>query len=592
VPNNGYADCLGPPALLYFATSFTDGCAAGQVVDLFELGCADNVGPYEDPPNNVCDGNPCSPATRGKLQTFLDYQAPGVRFSRTWRSRNAPQIAYGGADTAEEGRLPWGWTHSYASRVIVDGSGEPTALFRPNGALVEVFESSTDIYLATDSSGLQARGSGANDITVHLPDGSIEIYGYHFDTGCSAGLHRLDTLADSAGRETTVAYVSECSTDPVEIIGPFGHTLEIIYDEVNIGTMVDRVVEIVGADGESITFDYVATGNGLATGQLQFVTYQDLTVVEYHYDDAEQPAYLSGITDELDVRYATFTYNEFGYAIGTEHIDGYDEWTFTYDFDGTTTSTDANDVDTVYEFQTAAPERRIIGSITRDGDTRTMVNETSGQMRLLSETDENGVTTTNVYDTYHLQSLTEADGETEERLTEFDYLDDTSSRLTSIFTPSVYAAHTREVSITYNVDDLPETIEIMGYTPTGTTVSRSTGFEYNGDGQVTEIDGPRTDVSDVTTLTYYECTTGDECGQLESIENAEGHVTTFDLYDANGRLTQATDPNGVVTTYSYDLRGRLAGVLLPHPRGPRVRRRTTTTLQDSSRSSSCRTEQS
>ena len=64
------------------------------------------------------------------------------------------------------------------------------------------------------------------------------------------------------------------------------------------------------------------------------------------------------------------------------------------------------------------------------------------------------------------------------------------------------------------------------------------------------------DVTDLTTLDYYTCTTGDECGQLEKVTNALGHVTNYDSYDAAGRLTQMTDPNGLVTTYSYDLRGR------------------------------------
>ena len=38
---------------------------------------------------------------------------------------------------------------------------------------------------------------------------------------------------------------------------------------------------------------------------------------------------------------------------------------------------------------------------------------------------------------------------------------------------------------------------------------------YNTVGQVLTINGPRTDVTDTTTLEYYECTTGNECGQLK-----------------------------------------------------------------------------
>jgi RHS repeat-associated protein len=96
-----------------------------------------------------------------------------------------------------------------------------------------------------------------------------------------------------------------------------------------------------------------------------------------------------------------------------------------------------------------------------------------------------------------------------------------------------------------------------GFTPSGTAVSRAVILGYNAFGQVNSINGPRTDANDVTTLEYYECTTGGSCGQLKKVTNALGHITTYDLYDANGRLLQMTDPNGLVTTYAYDPRGRV-----------------------------------
>ncbi len=63
---------------------------------------------------------------------------------------------------------------------------------------------------------------------------------------------------------------------------------------------------------------------------------------------------------------------------------------------------------------------------------------------------------------------------------------------------------------------------------------RTTVSNYNANGQLILIDGPRNDVADTTTLTYYECTTGSECGQRSSVTNAAGHVTIFDAYDPHG----------------------------------------------------------
>lgn len=57
-------------------------------------------------------------------------------------------------------------------------------------------------------------------------------------------------------------------------------------------------------------------------------------------------------------------------------------------------------------------------------------------------------------------------------------------------------------------------------------------------------------------------TDADSCtgcrGNVHTVTNAAGHVTTFDAYDADGRPTQITDANGTVTTLGYTPRGWLA----------------------------------
>ncbi|MBL4606614.1 MAG: putative Ig domain-containing protein, partial [Pseudomonadales bacterium] len=82
-------------------------------------------------------------------------------------------------------------------------------------------------------------------------------------------------------------------------------------------------------------------------------------------------------------------------------------------------------------------------------------------------------------------------------------------------------------------------------------VSRSSSFTYNGNGQILTIDGPRTDVNDITTFEY------DVQGNRTKTINALGQETHFTAYDASGRLLSMTDPNGVITQLNYDPRGRL-----------------------------------
>ena len=66
-------------------------------------------------------------------------------------------------------------------------------------------------------------------------------------------------------------------------------------------------------------------------------------------------------------------------------------------------------------------------------------------------------------------------------------------------------------------------------TDVSTNVSRTWTFAYNDHGQVTIVDGPRTDVNDITRYAY------DNVGNLSQITNALGHITQITRYDANGR---------------------------------------------------------
>ena len=90
--------------------------------------------------------------------------------------------------------------------------------------------------------------------------------------------------------------------------------------------------------------------------------------------------------------------------------------------------------------------------------------------------------------------------------------------------------------------------------------ARQWDYTYNARGQVLTIDGPRTDTTDVTTLTYFA--DNDTCvgcrGQVHTVTNSAGQVTTFDSYDFDGHPTQITDANGVATTLAYANRGWLA----------------------------------
>ena len=88
-------------------------------------------------------------------------------------------------------------------------------------------------------------------------------------------------------------------------------------------------------------------------------------------------------------------------------------------------------------------------------------------------------------------------------------------------------------------------------------------WTYNLRGQPLTYDGPRTDVADTTIYSYFAETTftgtdphavGHTLGDLRQVTNPAGHITHYTKYNKHGHVLEMIDTNGVVTTYTYDLR--------------------------------------
>lgn len=81
---------------------------------------------------------------------------------------------------------------------------------------------------------------------------------------------------------------------------------------------------------------------------------------------------------------------------------------------------------------------------------------------------------------------------------------------------------------------------------------RISTYTYNAYGQITSAVGPRTDIVDKTTYDY------DAKGNLAIVTNALGQATTYSNYDDNGNVGRIVEPNGLVTEFSYTPRGKIA----------------------------------
>jgi YD repeat-containing protein len=104
------------------------------------------------------------------------------------------------------------------------------------------------------------------------------------------------------------------------------------------------------------------------------------------------------------------------------------------------------------------------------------------------------------------------------------------------------------------------------------TVANTTAqYTYNAAGKVLTATDT---LNRTTTYTYYPSTAftgtdpnavGNTVGDLQSITNPAGFVTTFNSYDKTGRVLKTTDPKGIVTDMTYTPRGWVSTVATTAP---------------------------
>lgn len=470
-------------------------------------------------------GNPCDAATGGKSHRETDYAGPLLSFERFYES----------ASLISSSSLGDGWTHSYARRLVMTTptSTQPKLLVRPNGHqdMLSVRPSS---YVAQSGSGVVVTNVGGQWV-AHLGDGRREVYN-------TAG--KLVQLIDSGGAATAVSY--DIGGNLSTVIGPFGHSLTFTYQNDAITAYRARLIGITDSAGQSISYSYT-------NGQLSGVLYPDGRTRIYHYENASFPNLLTGITDESGTRFATYTYDSSGRVTVSEHAGGSERVTLTYNSTNTVVN-DAAGGSATFAFVANSTLTRRTSSVVDNGRTSTFAvpsSSTDPQRRVTQVTDARGAVTKYVYSPDAMTSLTEAFGTANARTRTFQY------RSTDDDLPTLITEPNRTTAYTYTPSGRPLTVTATD-TSAVPNLSRTWSNTYDTYGRLLTTDGPRTDVSDVTTYTYYTCTTGSQCGQVATVTNALSQVTTYNTYNLHGQPLTITDPNGVVTTLTYDTRQRLA----------------------------------
>jgi RHS repeat-associated protein len=311
-----------------------------------------------------------------------------------------------------------------------------------------------------------------------------------------------------------------------------------------LSTFAAGVLSIGSAAAQTVQYSYDSSG------RLSTVTNADSTTRTYLYENTTFTNALTGLNDESSTRYSTWGYDSQGRAISTTEAGGAGANSLVYNTDGSITVTDA--LGAVRTFSLGRyGDRNLVTGISGSqcptcGESKTTTYDLAGFPS--SRTDYNNNVTNYVHDSRGLEtSRTEAYGTPRARTI-------TTQWHSTFRLPTQIDEPGKRTTFTHDSSGNVLTVTNLD---TATSASRTWTYTYNSFGKVLTVDGPRTDVSDVTTYTYYSCTTGYQCGQVNTITNAAGHVTTFNTYNVHGQPLTITDPNGVVTTLTYDLRQRL-----------------------------------
>jgi YD repeat-containing protein len=453
-------------------------------------------------------------------------ETPGYRYRASERDMVEVYSA-SGALLFEEDRHGRRLTHTYA-----DGSGGP-ACTPPQGWIYQV-----------DARGEPAAGP--------LPAGRLLCVTDHFG-------RQLHFQYDLAGRATRIA-------DPAAGVYRFS------YDGAS-----------GGCNGELENFACVA-------GNLTAVEFPDGKRRTYHYNEPESvnggaacagkpafspgrahlPNHLTGLIDEKGIRFATWTYDCEGRATSSQHADGADRVLVAYDTPaaGQSTVTDSKQ-SRVYSFTVSHGVSRntALSHPNAAGGGGAASHGYDGNGNIASRIDWNGNRASYVYDLARNLETARTEGLTASGAPTLQTRTITTEWHAAFRLPQRIAEPLRITELTHDpngslcgvrgalcsrsVYATNDATGAQGLSAAPQGQPRVWSYTYDASGAVLTADGPRVDVADTTTYTYHAS------GDLATMRNAAGHLTSFDAYNAHGQPTTIVDPNGMTIELAYDARLRL-----------------------------------
>lgn len=416
---------------------------------------------------------------------------------------------------------------------------------------------------------LQTRiGPNGGSYVQGWPNSRVQRNGYSWTFAYNTD-SSLASITDSFGRAAAFGwnkfFITSLASPPAgslpyplavkSITLPDGTSLRYTYDpppatSAPSTSMIERLVKVERLSAASAVLDSVT----------------------YVYEDNRFPTHVTGVIDNRQIRVATYAYDGHGRATLTEGPNDANSYLVEYGLNGTartrrvTNALGKAENYTFAVFSGAGPMDYRLTQISGEASSNTPASTESigyaSNTFANGGTDAEGRAVTTTRDARgRPTTLVEGSGTADERTTTITW-HSTFNVPTSIVRSGVTESRTYDSSGLLETVTLTDTTtHSVPYSTNGQT--RTTTYDWDANGRLLSTNGPLAadgqNNDDITSFTY------DAAGNLLTSTDALGHVTTFDGHDANGRPGAMTDPNGAVTAFAYDPRGRVETVTTQHP---------------------------
>lgn len=498
-------------------------------------------------------GNPINIATGNKVEYATDFTSQGVemplRLDRTYNyNAYTTDLLFGAA--------------SWRSSFDYSFEGAPTsyniAITRPDGG-VTIFRkdnNSPDRWWESKAEPV-AYITYANGVFTHNgSDGMVAKY----TKPVGAGFYQISSLTNRAGVGWAFTYgnfqPAYYPSHPVHRVA----LLKVTHTNgkaITLNWINGRLASVLDPAGNTHSYHY----NELIYGTSKWYVLSKVVAptgeyTEYHYDDVRA---LTG-KSIAGARYSTFTYlfhNERGFVgTSTEHSGGVERYAFDYESIEAggfrTIETNPLGKKSVYVFSSAGKLLSITGepSSACPRTFREMAYDPNGYQDVT--TDFNGNITDYDYSpSGRLIRKTLGSGTAEARTTEYQW-DAVLNEPTRVTINGL-----RQTDYTYNADGRVTSVAVRSLTShVANSAIRTTTYSYekhpNGTLAKVIVDGPLPGAGDSVTQVF------SPSGDLLSVTNSLGQVTTYEGYNLLGLPRFITGPSGDKRGFVYDASGRIA----------------------------------